>query len=161
MYGMNHPKPEHGLAVLVNDVSRLMRKQFDLRARKLGLTRAQWRVLANLRRLEGVNQRALAEILEIENITLGRHIDRLESVGLVERRRDESDRRAWRLYLDKKARPIIDRLNAIQAETHEQALAGIAQTDVTALLDCLQRIKGNLTGQDSGDADESVSGDAA
>src|SRR3546814_3211033 len=63
--------------------------------------------------------------MEIENVTLGRHIDRLEEAGWVERRRDPADRRAWRLYLDEKARPIIDRLNALSREVREEALAGI------------------------------------
>ena len=65
------------LGFLLADTSRLVRERFDSRARTLGLTRAQWRVLSQLRRREGINQTALAVILEIENITLGRHIDRL------------------------------------------------------------------------------------
>ena len=65
------------LGFLLADCSRMMRKRFDARARERGLTRAQWRVLGQLRRREGINQTALAEILEIETITLGRHIDRL------------------------------------------------------------------------------------
>ncbi len=76
------------LGFLLHDASRLMRKRVDRRARTLGLTRAQWRVLAQLRRREGINQSALADILEIENITMGRHIDRLEDAGWVERRPD-------------------------------------------------------------------------
>jgi DNA-binding MarR family transcriptional regulator len=101
---------ERGLGFLLNDVSRLMRQRFDERARRLGLTRAQWRVLGHLRRYEGINQGALAELLEVETVTLGRHIDRLEDAGWVERRRDPSDRRVWRLHLAEKSRPMIDRL---------------------------------------------------
>ncbi|MBT6882724.1 MAG: MarR family transcriptional regulator, partial [Rhodospirillaceae bacterium] len=84
---------ERSLGFLMADVSRLMRKRFDRRAHALGLTRAKWRVLARLRRREGINQTALADILEIEAITMGRHIDRLEENDWVERRPDPEDRR--------------------------------------------------------------------
>ncbi|MEO0682967.1 MAG: MarR family transcriptional regulator, partial [Pseudomonadota bacterium] len=83
---------------LFSDVARLMRAWFDVHARELGLTRSQWRVLVNLAPREGINQRALAEILELDVVTLSRHVDKLEAAGMVERRRDPEDRRAWRLH---------------------------------------------------------------
>src|SRR3546814_7873715 len=89
---------ERSLGFLLNDVSRLIRKRFDERARELGLTRAQWRVLGHLRRYEGYKQASLAEIMENEKVTLGRHIDRLEEAGWGGRRRDPAGRRARRLY---------------------------------------------------------------
>ena len=92
----------------------------------LGLTRAQWRVLAQLRRRQGINQTALAEILEIETITLGRHIDRLADKGWVERRADPADRRAWRLYLDDKAQPVLDELRTLSEATRDEALEKLA-----------------------------------
>ena len=93
------------LGFLIADVSRLIRRRFDERARLIGATRAQWRTLVVLSRHEGINQGGLAELLEVEPITLCRMIDRLEEAGLVERRRDPGDRRAWRIYLTDKARP--------------------------------------------------------
>src|SRR5690606_28746084 len=93
------PYLTRSLGFLLADVSRLVRRRFDARARDLGLTRARWRVLPQLRRREGINEASLAEIMEVEPITLGRHIDRLVEKGFVERRPDPSDRRAWRLYL--------------------------------------------------------------
>jgi DNA-binding MarR family transcriptional regulator len=128
----------------MGDVSRLMRKRFDMRARELGLTRAQWRVLARLRRREGINQRDLAEILEIENITLTRHIDRLEDKGLVERRRDPTDRRAWNLYLNARVQPILDRMREFSEMTRAEALSGISEADSKKLIDQLLRIKSNM-----------------
>ena len=110
---------------LLHDVSRLLRKQFDARARELGMTRAQWRVLAHLGPREGINQTALAEILEVESITLGRHIDRLEEAGWVERRADPNDRRAWQLYLSDRAQPTLDLMREIAAEAREVALEGM------------------------------------
>jgi MarR family transcriptional regulator for hemolysin len=135
---------ERSLGFLLNDVSRMMRQRFDERARGLGLTRAQWRVLRHLRQYEGVNQGALAEILEVETVTLGRHIDRLEDAGWVERRRDPADRRVWRLHLAEKSRPMIDRLTELSQEVREFALTGLTTLDRDRLIDTLQTMKQNL-----------------
>lgn len=142
------------LGFVLGDTSRLIRKRFDLRARELGLTRAQWRVLARLRRREGINQRDLAEILEIENITLTRHIDRLEEKGFVERRRDPADRRAWNLYLNDKVQPILDRMRELSAITRGEALRGFSEAETEKLIDQLLRIKSNILELDQ--ADESA-----
>jgi MarR family transcriptional regulator for hemolysin len=90
--------PERSFGFLLHDIARLMRKIFDQRARSLGLSRAQWQLLVHLSRHEGINQSGLAEILEIENITLGRLVDRMEEAGWVERRADPGDRRARLLF---------------------------------------------------------------
>ncbi len=141
---------ERSLGFLLNDVSRLMRKRFDERARNLGLTRAQWRVLGHLRRYEGIMQSSLAEILEVETVTLGRHIDRLEDAGWVERRRDPTDRRVWRLHLAKKSQPMIDRLNTLSTEVREHALAEFSAEERDWLFDALQLMKDNLANMTNG-----------
>ena len=91
---MEQTPNERRFGFLLHDIARLMRKRFDARARESGLTRAQWQVLAFLRVREGVNQAALAEALDLEPITVGRLIDRMEEAGWVERRPDAGDRRA-------------------------------------------------------------------
>jgi DNA-binding MarR family transcriptional regulator len=141
---------ERSLGFLLNDVSRLMRQRFDERARNLGLTRAQWRVLRHLRQYEGIKQRSLAEMLEVETVTLGRHIDRLEVSGWVERRRDPADRRVWRLHLVEKSRPMIDRLTDLSAEVREFALTGFSKVDRDRLVESLLAMKGNLTSMNNG-----------
>ena len=133
------------LGFLLADVSRLMRRRFDDRAREIGLTRAQWRVLTQLRRREGINQTALAEIMEIEPISLGRHIDRLVEKDFVERRADPRDRRAWRLYLKPEVQPVLDRLRAISNVNRKEVLQGIPTDESEALIDTLLKINGNLT----------------
>ncbi len=133
------------LGFLLADVSRLMRRRFDARAREIGLTRAQWRVLTQLRRREGINQTALAEIMEIEPISLGRHIDRLVEKDFVERRADPRDRRAWRLYLRPEAQPVLDRLRTVSNENRKEVLRGIPIEESEALIDTLLKIKANLT----------------
>ncbi len=133
------------LGFLLGDVSRLIRMRFDARAEELGLTRAQWRVLAQLRRREGINQSALAELLEIEPITLVRHIDRLVAKGLVERRPDPKDRRAWKLYLKEEVQPVLDQLRQLSEQTRNDALAGIPPEQRDQLIDNLLTMKVNLT----------------
>lgn len=136
------------LGFVLGDVSRLMRRRFDARAREIGLTRAQWRVMGQLRRREGINQAALAEILEIEPMTLGRHIDRLVEKNFVERRPDPKDRRAWRLFLKPEAQPVLDKLRTISTVNRKEVLQGIPVQEAEALIDTLLRIKGNLTALD-------------
>jgi len=121
-----------------------MRRRFDERAREVGATRAQWRTLTTLSRNEGLNQGALADLLEVEPITLCRMIDRLEESGLVERRRDPSDRRAWQLFLTDKSKPILDDLRSMAEDLFDQVLQGIDEPDRAALGKTLQRMRANL-----------------
>ncbi len=136
---------ESSVGFLFSDVSRLMRAWFDVHARELGLTRSQWRVLVNLAPREGVNQRALAEILELDVVTLSRHVDRLEAAGMVERRRDPDDRRAWRLHLGEGSRPLLPRMRALAEQTQDAALAGLSAEERERLVAMLLRIKANVS----------------
>jgi MarR family transcriptional regulator for hemolysin len=142
--GMN-TDPERSFGFLLHDIARLLRKKFDQRARVLGLSRSQWQVLVHLQRHEGINQSGLAEILEIENITLGRLIDRMEEAGWVERRPDPRDRRARLLYMTKKVAPVMERMRALAEETRNEALAGLSPERREALLDLLIQVRGNLS----------------
>jgi DNA-binding MarR family transcriptional regulator len=130
---------------LLHDIARLMRKRFDQRARGLGLTRAQWQVLAHLARHEGINQAGLADILEIEPITLGRLIDRMEESGWVARRPDPSDRRARLLYMTAKARPVFDRMRALGEGVRGEALSGLSQAERDQLMAMLAAVRNNLS----------------
>ena len=132
------------IGFLLSDVARLLRRRFDERARLIGVTRPQWRLLVLLNREEGLNQGALAERLEVEPITLCRMVDRLEEAGLVERRRDPADRRAWRIFLADRSRPLIEQLAGIADAVFEQALAGIAPEARAGLAALLADIRANL-----------------
>lgn len=133
------------LGFLLADVSRLMRRSFDARARSIGVTRAQWRVLTALVRNEGINQGGLAERLEVEPITLCRMVDRLAEAGLVERRADPNDRRAWRLFLTDKAHPIIEDLRNLADGMIAQAVEGIAPSQQNELETMLETIRTNVS----------------
>ena len=136
--------PEVNVGFLLHDVSRLMRASFDQRAQALGLTRAQWRVLVHLAPRQGINQSALADILELDAVTMGRHVDRLERDGWLERRADPGDRRAWRLFLTEASRPTLERMDRIAADMQAAALDGISPADRARLVELLSRIKANL-----------------
>ena len=102
-------------------------------------------MLVFLARSEGINQSGLADQIEVERMTMGRMIDRLEAAGLVERRPDASDRRVHRLYLSQKARPILDEMVLLANDLHDEALGGLDDTDRVALRNLLTVIKDNLT----------------
>jgi len=132
------------LGSLLSQVSRLFRRCFDQRARNIGVTRPQWQVLSLLKRQQGINQGGLAELLEVEPITLGRMIDRLQEAGLVERRADPTDRRAWRLHMTGKGDDLIESLIPHADETVAQALSGFTAKEEATLIDLLACIRANL-----------------
>jgi MarR family transcriptional regulator for hemolysin len=129
----------------VADTARAMRRDFDRRAAALGVTRSQWRVLARLGRSDGARQVDLADALDIEPITLARLVDRLADAGLVERRPDKSDRRAWNVYLTPRSAPVIARLQALGAEFHADALEGVSEAEKEAARRVLARVRQNLS----------------
>ena len=132
------------IGFLLNDVARLLRKRFEQNARESGLTRAQWQVLAYLARNEGIQQSALADILEVEPITLARMIDRLEAALLVERRNHPTDRRVWQLFLKPAANELIASMQEIGELTRAEALAGVSDADQQVLTRVLTQMKSNL-----------------
>lgn len=133
------------LGTMIADVSHLMRRAFDERARGIGLSRPQWRVLTMLRRHEGINQGGLAELVEVEPITLCRMVDRLQEANLVERRADPADRRAWRLHLTDKARAILEEMRPMAFGLFEDAMSGLESAERADLFRMLERIRNNLS----------------
>lgn len=136
---------DENIGMLMAQVSRLIRRAFDEKARTIGVTRPQWQVLTLLRLHEGINQGGLADVLEVEPITLGRMIDRLQDAALVERRPDPADRRAWRLFLTEKARQLLEQLQPLAVEMIEASLDGVSPEGRSAMTQGLQRMRVNLT----------------
>jgi DNA-binding MarR family transcriptional regulator len=132
------------LGFLLHDVARLLRRRFDQHAQGEGLTRAQWHVLAVLKRNEGVNQAGLADLMDMEPISLSRHIDRLQANGWVDRRPDAEDRRAHRLYLGARVQPLLDQMHEVAHEVFGMAFAGFSEAEADQLIDLLTRMRANL-----------------
>ena len=133
-----------GFGFVIHDVARLLRWSFDRQSQDLGLTRAQWSVLAHLFRGDGIQQKSLACLMDIAPITLARHLDHLEVDAWIERRDDPNDRRAKRVYLTPKAKPMIEKLGKLGQKIRKQALSGIDAKDEKIFLDVLLRIRENL-----------------
>jgi MarR family transcriptional regulator for hemolysin len=127
----------------ISETAHALRKAFDRRACGLGVTRAQWKVLFRLTRQPGMRQIELADMLDIEPITLSRIVDRLEEAGLVERVADPADRRAWRLHVTVKAQPLVEKLRAVADEMIADAFAGIDPQDIEITRQVLGRVREN------------------
>jgi MarR family transcriptional regulator for hemolysin len=131
-------------AFMLNDVARLLRTYADHRAAQYGMTRAQWAVLVRLDLSEGLNQSELAEMLDLQPITLTRLLDKLCDSGLIERRPDPGDRRAKRLFLTPAARPLLKQLAVLGEETMNSATEGLSQDDIERMVSELATVKDNL-----------------
>lgn len=129
---------------LLSDTARLLRRAFDARVSQLGMTSTQARLLLILTRHEGENQAAYAERLEVEPITLTRLIDRMVEGGLIERRPDPADRRAWRIHLTESSRRKIDEVRACLVGLEDEVLGGLDTARLGALSDLLSTIRGNI-----------------
>jgi DNA-binding MarR family transcriptional regulator len=129
----------------IGETAHALRKAFDRRAVGLGVTRAQWKVLFKLTRYPGLRQIELADMLDIEPITLSRIVDRLEEAGLVERVADPTDRRAWRLHVTAKAQPLVAKLTALADEMIAEAFAGIEPEHIEITRTVLGRVRENAS----------------
>ncbi|TLS78350.1 MarR family transcriptional regulator [Mariprofundus erugo] len=151
---MPHDPYARTFGFLLHDVARLLRRRFDRRAGTLGLTRAQWSVLFHIHRNEGVTQSCLAQLMELQPITLARLVDRLEQDEWAERRAHPTDRRAKCLYLKEKAMPVLEQMQAISAGIRAEAMHGLSPEACDALLDALLHIKGNLLSLEGAERDQ-------
>jgi MarR family transcriptional regulator for hemolysin len=141
---MRPRNPRREFAFLISDVARMMRTYADQRARRLGITRAQWAVMARLEQSEGLKQSELAEMLDLQPITLTRLVDRLCANGMVERHADPNDRRAKRLHLTPLARPLMDRLAELGQDMMKTVLDGFDLATVERMILELSHTKENL-----------------
>lgn len=145
---------DHLLLTLLNDIGRLLRTEVDRRARMHGMTRAQWVILIRLEREPGLSQRELAEVLEVEPITVARLVDRLDRRGMVERRPDAADRRIWRLHLTDAASSVLGEIHR-SCEAMTATLAqGMPDDAQTRLLDTLASMKSILSAERRADTKE-------
>ena len=138
------------IAILASDIGRLLRREFDQRAKSAGLTRPQWRLLMTLRDREGINQGELAELLLVEPITVCRMVDRLEESGMLVRRADPADRRSWRLYLEPRARRLLEELRPTVMEFLADIFDGIPDDERQATVRTLEKLRANLVRTNDG-----------
>jgi DNA-binding MarR family transcriptional regulator len=143
---------DRDMLILLHDVARMQRTRFDQWARGYGMTRAQGIILTRLQRQPGLSQNEMAALCEVEPITVGRLVDRLEARGLIERRADPSDRRIRRLHLLPAAEPVLaaisDYKNALEAYLTE----GLDKKTQDTMVDVLLHMKNKMTMEAAGAA---------
>ena len=138
------PDDEHYIGYMLTDVARLLRTVFERRVRSLGLTRAQWVVIARLHRRPGLSQSEVADLLEIEKATAGRLIDRMEAKGWLERRPDPNDRRINRLHLTAEAEHLHALIWPLAEDMVDEALSDLNSDERRALSNLIGRVKSKL-----------------
>ncbi len=131
---------------ILKEVSRLYTRRFEQRARTLGLTLPQCKVLVYLAKNEGVSQAKLSELTEVEPMSLVRILDHMEEEGLLERRASPLDRRARSLFLRSRAKPIEDSIWSISDTTRGEAFAGISAQDAAKFISVFELIRLNVAG---------------
>ncbi len=152
------PPPSDSLGILLNETTRLLNRRFDQRARAFGLTRAQWQVLKQLFRSEGINQAGLAERMDIEPISLCRLVDRMEEAGWIERRPDPADRRARLLFMTAQSRAVLDTMRALATDVYAEALDGLEPDEVQRFVTTLAHVRNNLSRRRESDPDTAAAG---
>jgi MarR family transcriptional regulator, transcriptional regulator for hemolysin len=136
---------QRDLLFLLHDLGRQLRVDADKRARAHGMTRAQWGILLWLERQPGISQKELAELLEVEPISVARLVDRLEARGMVERRPDPKDRRIWRLHLCAPAHPELHEIHRHRDAMARRLTAGIDPATLETMVEVLIKMKTTLT----------------
>ncbi len=132
------------LIFLMEEVTRRLRRTFDLSFEQFGLTRTQWRTLAYLYRTPGMTQTDLARELDLERASIGQAIDRLEELGLTERRSTKNDRRVWQVHLLPAAIELLPKMRGETDAVYDRLLADIRNEDLEHLGSIFTRMRHNL-----------------
>ncbi len=141
---------ERDMFILIHDVARLTRVEADRRARRMGMTRAQWGIIRRLASAPGRSQKELADLLEVEPITVARMVDRLEATGMVERRADEQDRRIWRLHLLPAAMNVLKDINYELKTLADFIGTGLTEEQREVMVNGLLLMKANVLSIENG-----------
>lgn len=137
------------LGLLLHDATRAVRRRFEQRTQDWGLSSAQWRLLVSLKRDGRANQARLAELLEIEPISVSRMVDRMEQTGWVRREPDPADRRARVIVATDRALKAFETVHGVAGGVYAEALAGLSESEKAALVKALNKIVENLTGEEA------------
>jgi len=136
---------QRNFGFLFKEVSRRYVNRFEVRAAEIPLNLAQAKALVRLEKNEGVSQARLAELAEVDPMTMVRILDRMEAEGLLERRPDPADRRARCLYLTAKAKPILGEIWRLSDEIRAEIFAGVSQAEREQFMSVLQRLYDNIS----------------
>lgn len=146
--------PDQSLGFLLHDATRAIRRRFEARATELGLTTAQWRLLVYLKREGSLPQARLAELLEIEPISVSRLVDRMEEADWVCRKPDPKDRRIKLVFPSRKARDAFEDAHKIAETIYAKALQGLSDEAVNQVMTTLRQIIDNLSDESTSQISE-------
>lgn len=132
---------------LIKTLEHLYKKRFEALAQERSLTLPQCKALYYLSRNQGISQKRLAELTDIEPMTLVRILDRMEADGWIERRADPTDRRARSLYLTAGANPVLEQIDKLSTQMRAEALHGLTADERTQLMQLLERVHANMASQ--------------
>ena len=149
------------LGFLIHDAARLMRKRFETLGAAHGLSAAQWRLMVRLVKEEGQTQARLAELLEIEPISVSRLVDRMEEGGWIERRSDAADRRVRMIFPTAKASAAYAEVKSLAGEVYEESLSGVSPEDRRVLIRALEAMADNLADDDTSSCEKTKSTEGA
>jgi DNA-binding MarR family transcriptional regulator len=138
---------EANIGFIISDLARLMKTGFDRRIKTMGLTRAQWLLLAHLYRADGLTQTELAETVDLERATVGKTLDRLEESDWVYRKNDATDRRVKRIYLTQKFGPYVQELQNNSHDLISEAFGHLSDKKFAQLVDDLRTARSKLLEQ--------------
>jgi DNA-binding MarR family transcriptional regulator len=142
------------LGFLLIDAARILRRRIERASRDMPMTTAQLQIVWRLKLRDGMTQAELASLLDIDPMTLSRHLDRMEAAGLVERRACPKDRRARRVVVTDKARALVEPMRAGALAIYEEAQAGLSPEARAGLIDGLRAIIANLSAADAAEDTE-------
>ncbi len=142
-----------GLGYLIHDVARLLRRRFDVHAREHGMSLPQWRTIAQLQRAGELSQVSIANLIESDPMTVSRMVERMESLGLVERVVDPRDSRAKLVRLAPAAHAVFEQMKSVGQAVYADALAGLSAAELVMLTDALQRIRNNLNAENPAESE--------
>lgn len=141
---MANSMPQSNTGFLLADITRRMRGEFQRRLEGTNLTLAQAKALMYLSRQEGLQQKALADMLEIQPMTMAKLLDQLQQSGLIERRRDPNDRRAHHVYLTAEAAPVLTRIEEVTTGLRADMLQDLSDREKDQFIQALTLIRDRL-----------------
>ena len=132
---------EENIGLLIHDVGRLLRVLYDRQMASIGLTRSQWWLLTYLYFKDGINQKDLASLMDMEKAPLSRLLDRMEIKGWILRKNETKDRRIKNIYLSESVKPLIGSMRKKAAEYREDSLSVLSDEELNSLRNLLQTLK--------------------
>ena len=136
---------EENIGLLIHDVGRLLRVLYDRQMASIGLTRSQWWLLTYLYFKDGINQKDLASLMDMEKAPLSRLLDRIEIKGWILRKNETKDRRIKNIYLSESVKPLIGSMRKKAAEYREDSLSVLSDEELNSLRNLLQTLKTDLS----------------